>query len=230
MLKVFIGYDPKEADAFEVCAYSLRKHTSIPLGIVPVDQAKLRARGLYTRPVDEPASTAFAHTRFLVPHLARYQGWAMFVDCDFLFTKDINELGAVMDKSKAVNVVKHDYKPRAKFKMDGQPQVGYPRKNWSSLMLFQTERCRMLTPEYVNSAPPEDLHRFAWMPDADIGELPLEFNWLEGEYEWENPEPPGAIHFTNGGPWHTNHKSVRFGDLWVQTLYEMHNHIAGKPQ
>lgn len=219
MLRVFIGYDPKEHDAFEVCADSLRRHTSIPIGITAVQQARLRKSGVYTRPADEPAATEFAFTRFLVPFLCDFKGWAMFVDCDFLFTRDVNELGPMIDKSKSVSVVKHDYTPKAKFKMDGQPQVWYPRKNWSSLMIFNCAECTALTPEFVNSASPEALHRFSWTPDAQIGDLPLEWNWLEGEYTWPaHNRPPAGIHFTNGGPWHVNHKSVRFGDLWVHAF------------
>jgi len=221
MLRVFIGYDSREPDAYEVCADSLRKHSSVPLAITALKQDRLRARGLYTRPEDEPASTEFAHTRFLVPHLCNYAGQALFVDCDFLFTRDILQLGRHVDPGAFVNVVKHDYVPKAKWKMDGHPQVAYPRKNWSSLMVFNNERCRRLTPQFVNDADPQILHRFVWAEEK-IGELPQEWNWLEGEYDWPHDDTtPAAIHFTNGGPWHTNHKGVRFGDLWVHALAEI---------
>src|SRR5690606_12734940 len=161
MLRVFIGYDEREPDAWEVCANTLRLHTSIPLSIIQLRQDRLRDRGLYTRHTDEPASTQFAHTRFLVPHLCDYQGYALFVDCDFLFTRDIATLWPHCDRNAAVNVVKHDYVPKAKWKMDGQPQVAYPRKNWSSLMVFNCEHrsTKQLTPGYVNNSPAENLHR-----------------------------------------------------------------------
>lgn len=230
MLHVFIGYDSREADAFEVCAASLREHSTMPLGIIGLKQDRLRARGLYTRPADEPAATEFAFTRFLVPSLCLFKGTALFVDCDFLFTRDIAELLTLVREAQAkvnpfqysVACVKHDYTPKATFKMDGEPQVAYPRKNWSSLMLFNNPQCRQLTSEYVNHAPAADLHRFSWTNDDQVLGLPLEWNWLEGEYTWPaHNRPPAAIHFTNGGPWHVNHKSVRFGDLWVHKLAEL---------
>lgn len=222
MLRVFIGYDEREADAWAVCAHSLRKHSSIPLAISAVKQDRLRERGLYTRPADERASTQFAHTRFLVPALCDYKGFALFVDCDFLFTRDIATLWPLCDREAAVNLVKHDYTPKSRWKMDGQPQVAYPRKNWSSLMVFNNEKCTALTPGYVNGSPAANLHRFAWTPDETIHDLPREWNWLEGEYD-----PPGdgtlpaAIHFTNGGPWFADHRSCCFGEHWVHAHYEV---------
>lgn len=228
--KVFIGYDSREQAAFEVCAESIRRHSSIPVAIIGLKQDRLRERGLYTRPADEPAATEFAFTRFLVPHLCDYRGNAMFVDCDFLFTQDISHLLSHVRHAArrlppgvtgSVAVVKHDYTPKAMFKMDGQKQVNYPRKNWSSLMVFNNPQCTTLTLEYVNESSPQALHRFAWAPDETILELPQQWNWLEGEYDWDKEWPPAGIHFTNGGPWHVNHKSVRFGDLWVHAHAEL---------
>ena len=230
-LRVFIGYDEREPDAWEVCAASLRRYTSIPLAIHALKQDRLRARGLYTRPEDEKASTQFAHTRFLVPALCDYQGYALFVDCDFLFTQDIAKLWPHCDRNAAVNVVKHDYTPKSVWKMDGQPQVAYPRKNWSSLMVFNCghENTKQLTPAYVNNSPAANLHRFAWCKEDAIHALPSEWNWLEGEYGWpvgahfvdRRIEPPAAIHFTNGGPWFDGCMGVTYADLWIHALAEI---------
>src|SRR4029079_11060759 len=121
-----------------------------------------------------------------------------------------------VDKNKAVYVVKHDYVPAQAMKMDAQVQTSYPRKNWSSFILFNNSHplVRALTPEIVNRESPAFLHRFSWIPDDElIGELPLAWNFLEGEY----PKPaqtPNAIHYTNGGPWFTNWQTVDFADLW----------------
>lgn len=217
VLRVFIGYDEREADAWQVCADSLRRHSSIALAITALKQDRLRARGLYTRPEGEPASTDFAHTRFLVPHLCDYHGYALFVDCDFLFTQDIAKLWPHCDRNAAVNVVKHDYVPKSAWKMDGQPQVAYPRKNWSSLMVFNCGHPKMLKPVDVNEMTASALHRFEWLEDDEIHGLPVGWNWLEGEYGWpegKDSMPPAAIHFTNGTPELCPGKAIRFGDLW----------------
>jgi len=220
-LRIFIGYDSREPDAYDVCARSLRERSSVPLAISAVKQDRLRLRGVYTRDPAEKASTEFALTRFLVPHLTDYKGYALFMDCDFLWRADVCDLFDLADATKAVSVVQHDYTPRAQWKMDGQPNVAYPRKNWSSLMLFncQHPNVRELTPEVVNSRSPSWLHQFSWCGDDEIGALPQEWNWLEGEYEWPHDgTTPAAIHFTNGGPWFADHRSVRFGDLWEYEL------------
>jgi len=220
LLHIFIGYDDREKDAYDVCVDSLRAHSRSPIQIHKLDQDALRRQGAYIRPKDEPASTQFAFTRFLVPHLMGFKGRALFVDCDFLFTQDVTDLFHSAPWAAAVSVVKHDYTPKAKWKMEGQPQVAYPRKNWSSLMLFRcgSVAARKLDVPYVNSAPAPDLHRLAWAHDSEIGALPDEWNWLEGEYQWERDVPPAGIHFTNGGPWHTDPRAIRFGNLWTDQL------------
>lgn len=221
-LKAFIGYDSREAVAWDVCRYSLLRHARRPVQVHPLRQPALRELGLYTRPPDALASTEFSLTRFLTPYLAASDGWSLFVDCDFLFTRPIDEALRGLDPRKAVYVVKHDYDPSRTMKMDGRTQTAYPRKNWSSFVLFNGahDSVRALTPQVVNAATPAFLHRFGWVDDADIGELPLEWNYLEGEY----PLPqavPAAIHFTNGGPWFKNWQDVAFADLWNAELARM---------
>ena len=222
-LKVFIGYAPREDIAWQVCRRSLLRHTSSKIEVHKLRQLALREVGLYRRPPDQ-ASTEFSLTRFLTPYLAADDGWSIFVDCDFIFTTDITHVLDGVDRSKAVYVVKHDYTPANAIKMDNQKQTAYPRKNWSSFILFNNAHplVKALTPEVVNSQTPAYLHRFAWIPDEDlIGELPLSWNFLEGEY----PKPektPHAIHYTNGGPWFDNWRHVDYGDLWLaeRDLYE----------
>lgn len=215
--KVFVGYDTREDIAWQVCRFSLDRHKSRPLAIHPLKQATLRELGLYTRPLDANATTEFSLTRFLTPYLAHHDGWSIFVDCDFLFSRDIYSLLDTLDPSKAVYVVQHDYSPSKTIKMDGKQQTVYPRKNWSSFIVFngRNEHVKALTPDVVNSATPAYLHRFSWIPDDDlIGALDLEWNFLEGEYH--KPDTvPAAIHYTNGGPWFENWQNVDFGDLWL---------------
>lgn len=229
-LKVYVGYDSREDIAWQVCRHSLLRHASSQLPVQPLKQTTLRELGLYHRPADN-ASTEFSLTRFLTPWLAGPEGYAIFVDCDFLFTADVFSILGEIDPAKALHVVQHDYTPAKTIKMDGQSQTAYPRKNWSSFMLFNCEHpsVRALTPQVVNSASPAFLHRFEWLDDSEIGALDLKWNFLEGEY----PEPdslPTAIHYTNGGPWFENCQDVMYGDLWIaeRNLYSAADRLAAQ--
>ena len=215
MLSVYIGYDPRESVAFYTLAHSILRRSSIPVSIAPLMQSQLK--GLYTRQRGPTESTQFSMTRFLVPALSEYRGWSLYMDCDMLCRADIAELAArTAETDKAVIVCKHDYQPKAGRKFLNQVQTRYLRKNWSSLMLFNNEHCRGLTPAYVNSASGLDLHRFAWTQDALIGELPLEWNWLVGEYE-HNPSAKIA-HFTLGGPYFDQYRQCDYADEWFAEL------------
>lgn len=216
-LKVYVGYDSREDIAWQVCRNTLLRHASRDVEVHPLKQATLRELGLYTRPHDKNSTTEFSLTRFLTPYVAAHDGWTVFVDCDFVFTTDIFELLGVLDDSKAIHVVQHDYSPAQAIKMDGCGQTVYPRKNWSSFMVFNGANpyVKALTPAVVNSATAAYLHRFNWIPDdALIGALDLTWNFLVGEYPVP-PKPPNAIHYTNGGPWFENCQNVDYGDLWI---------------
>lgn len=215
-LKVYVGYDSREDIAWQVCRLSLNRHASIPVEVYPLRQDTVRELGLYTRPQDKGAATEFSLTRFLVPYIAAHEGWTVFVDCDFLFTTDIARLLDSLDPAKAAYVVQHDYVPRSASKMDGQVQTTYPRKNWSSFMVFNGAHpaIKALTPDVVNTQSPAYLHRLSWVEDKDLGALDLGWNFLEGEYDKPAQVPP-AIHYTNGGPWFPNCQHVDFADLWI---------------
>jgi hypothetical protein len=215
-LPIYIGFDEREAVAYHVFANSIIRHASRPVQIIPLVQSQLRKAGLYTRPENEPAATAFAFSRFLVPHLAGI-GYAVFADCDMLMQADIHELIDEIDATRTpyekVWCCKHDYTPKSAVKMDGQPQVTYPRKNWSSFMVFDAARClRKLDANYVNNATGAQLHRFEWISDDELGSIPLEWNWLAGEYI------PKAqvknIHLTNGGPWFPGYEDCDYAAEW----------------
>lgn len=215
-LRIFIGYDPREIVAYHVLCHSIISRSSIPVSITPLVQKQLRRAGLYHRPPDA-ASTEFSLTRFLVPYLAGYRGVAIYMDCDFLCLDDIANLAyeaysSRAHSNKAVHVVKHFYEPTTLTKMDGQKQENYPRKNWSSLMVFNSERCIALSLSAVNTGSPSWLHRFEWMPDEQIGNLSLEWNYLVGEYPHMDP-PPRMLHYTLGGPW-MEHECREFDNLW----------------
>lgn len=214
--RVFIGWDSNEQDAYLVAEHSIRRHASIPLDVRPIRQDDLRARGLYWRPVDPVAATEFTYTRFLTPLLAGHEGYALFCDCDFLWTADLAELLALVDPDKAVSCVQHDYRPTEAVKMHGVVQTRYPRKNWSSLMLFNCAHpsVRRLDARCVNEMSGAYLHRMQWAADHEIGALPETWNWLEGWSEAEPGAVPKAVHFTRGGPWFADWTDVAFADLW----------------
>ena len=214
-LKIFIGWDSRETEAYKVCVKSLKKYASQELDITPIVKDTLIETGEYYRPQPEAGSVEFTYTRFLVPYLTNYDGWALFIDCDFLFTRDVSELFDMTNDKYALMCAKHDYVPKNSIKMDGQKQVSYPRKNWSSCILWNCGHPAniILNPDVVSKESGAFLHRFYWLPDESIGAIPLEWNWLEGEYD-KPDTPPAAIHFTNGGPWFENYQNTDYADLW----------------
>lgn len=216
-MKFFIGWDSREEIAYEVAKRSLLNKASIDIEVAPIKQREMRERNLYWREHDPLSSTEFSFTRFLTPYLAGYKGWAVFCDCDFLFRHDVAGLLDYMDGEKAVYVVRHEYNPPEKIKMDGAVQTQYPRKNWSSFMLINCEHpaVQALTPEAVNQQSGLYLHRFQWLPNKYIGELPIAYNYLEGWHTKNDCPNPIAVHFTRGGPWFRDYLHVEYGNEWV---------------
>ena len=224
-LQVFVGWDPREDIAWEVCRHSILARTDpAEVTVTPLIQSDLRQSGVYWREPDQKASTEFSLTRFLTPHLAGKTGYAVFVDCDFLFLADIREVLKEIDPSKAVSVVQHDYKPKETVKMDGCIQHPYPRKNWSSFIVFKCDHTsvRKLAPKVVNESEPGHLHRFQWLDDSEIGNLDIGWNYLEGWY------PPAydklkAVHYTLGGPWFQHKRDCDFANLWLSEEKSLHS-------
>ena len=221
-MKIFVGYDPREDIAYQVCKYSILARQS-NAEVRPLVQKELRDAGWYTRPVDKLASTEFTFTRFLVPELMNFKGWAVFMDCDMILTTDIKELFDQADDSKAVMCVKHDYTPKEGMKMDGQKQTIYPRKNWSSVMLINCGHPSnaVLTQDTVNEIELNGayFHRFSWLKDEEIGELDHTWNYLVGVYD--DIKTPKLIHYTEGGPWFENYRNCEFHNEWKDELFEM---------
>lgn len=218
---VYVGWDPREELAYSVCAHSIQRRAGRKVKVSPLKQHELRTAGLYWREPDKLASTEFTFTRFLVPALSKYKGFSIFCDGDFLFLSDIGELMDLFDSRYAVQVVQHDYQPTAATKKAGFTQTVYPRKNWSSLVIWNNAhpKNRLLTPAEVNTREPAYLHRFQWLDDEDIGALPIEWNWLVGWYdEQEEGTKPKALHFTEGGPWLEQHRDNPYVPSWDREL------------
>ena len=221
-MKVFVGWDSREDIAYQVCKHSILSKQP-EAEVIPLKQNELREQGLYWRDIDKLASTEFTFTRFLIPELAHYQGWALFMDCDMILTTDIKELFDQADNKYAVMCVQHDYTPREGLKMDGKQQTVYPRKNWSSVMLVNCGHPSnaVLHKELVNDAEISGayLHRFSWLKDEEIGELDHTWNYLVGVYD--DIDVPKLIHYTEGGPWFENYRNCEFHQLWKDELYDM---------
>jgi hypothetical protein len=211
LIPVFIGYDPREAVAYNVLAFSIQARSSVPVAIAPLMLSQLH--GVFQRERHALQSTDFSFSRFLAPYLASYRGFSIFMDCDMLMLDDIARLWALRDERYAVQVVKDDHRPREARKFLGEPQTGYEKKNWSSVMLFNNERCRKLTPAYVNCASGLDLHQFKWLEsDALIGALPRQWNHLVG-YDLPSDEVSLA-HFTLGGPYFRDYSDCEYSSEW----------------
>jgi lipopolysaccharide biosynthesis glycosyltransferase len=210
MIPIFIGYDPREAIAFHVCANSIIRHSSQPVQIIPV---ALNLFKDYTE-THTDGSNHFIYTRFLVPYMMEWKGHAIFIDGDMIVRDDIAKLWALRDYAKDVQVVKHDYKTRMPIKYLGSKNEDYPRKNWSSVILWNCNSYpnRKLTPEYVMKATGAELHRFTWCGEDRIGELPKEWNWLPDEYG-ENPDAK-LLHYTLGTPCFHEFADTPQGSEW----------------
>jgi hypothetical protein len=221
MYKIFIGWDSREKRAYEVCKYSITSRTNQNIIIKPLKQKKLRSKKIYYRPNDELASTEFSLTRFLVPHISKYKGFSIFMDCDFLIKDDIDKIFNLIDKTKAVSVVKHDYNPSNTVKMDNKKQHLYPRKNWSSFIVFNNEHPsnKKLNLDVVNNESPQYLHRFSWLEDHEIGEISHEWNYLVGWYN--DIKNPKGIHYTEGGPWFKEYVDCEFSKDWLHEYFLM---------
>lgn len=222
---VYIGYDAREHIAAEICKFSMirrlttkRKIQFLKSSMVPEFNGRKQ----------DIQSTDFTYTRFFIPHMNGYKGYSVFVDCDFLFLDDINELVASVNPDAAVSVVKHpQYTPRTQLKMDGIAQHATPRKNWASLMVINNSRLHNLTPEYINNVQPgRSLHSFAWVDDSLIGSISLDWNTLDGYYELDNPR---AIHYTDGGPWFDNYKDTFYSQYWWNEYYD-YTDSRGEPR
>lgn len=225
-INIYVGWDSREPIAADVLSHSILKYTSVPVNIVYLKQDKLRSEGLYWRETDPLASTEFTFTRFLVPYLNNYEGHAIFVDCDFLCLTDLAELIEQADSKKAVQVVQHDYTPAKGVKMDGRQQLPYPRKNWSSMILWNCAHKdnKKVDLDFVNTATGQELHRFTWLNDKDIGNLSPEWNWLVGWYREQRDGYPKWLHYTEGGPWFDDYRNCEYSEVWLEHEAEyVHN-------
>lgn len=220
-IRVFIGFDQREAVAYHTLCQSILSRSSVPVSFIPIKRSMLKE--IHDRPLDEKQSNEFSFTRFLVPYLSGYSGFSIFIDCDMLFQDDIAKLWELKDPFSSVQVVKHEYTPKNQYKYLGTTQHQYPKKNWSSVMIFNNGHydCRRLTPEYVNEKSGLELHQMKWTQEDRIGEIPKEWNHLVSEY---NPNPSAKnVHFTVGGPYFHEYENCEYSEEWFEERAMMTN-------
>ena len=213
IISMVVGFDQREAVAYHTFTQSVIEKSSIPVSFIPLAINSLKDY----KETHTDKSNDFIYSRFLTPYLCNFNGWAIFADGDMICQADIKELWDLMDESKALQVVKHDYKTKAQKKYLGNVNEDYPKKNWSSLILWNCShpKHKILTPEFIASQTGKYLHRFSWLDENEIGELPKEWNWLAIEY----PENKNAklIHYTLGTPCFKEYKESDMADIWYQT-------------
>ena len=213
-IPIFIGYDPKEAIAYHNCVNSIIRQASLPISIIPL---ALNLFDDYTETHND-GSNSFIYSRFLVPHLMNYNGWAIFIDGDMILCDDIVKLYNLKDDMFAAMVVKHDYKTKSNIKYLGSKNEDYPRKNWSSVVLWNCNHIKnkILTTSFVQNSSGSTLHRFTWLDDIDIGSLPIEWNWLPDEFG-ENTKAK-LLHYTLGTPCFNEYKDTIQSNIWYNEL------------
>jgi len=218
MIKVFIGYDPNEEIAYHVLAASIMRRASQPVQITPSALGNLKS--VFNRDRNALQSTEFSFSRFLTPYLSDYEGWSIFMDCDMLILDDIVNLWNLRDERFALMCVHHEHNPNGDVKFLNQTQTKYERKNWSSVMLMNNAKCKALTPNYVETATGLDLHRFKWIKDEEIGEIPSRWNHLV-DYDPAIPvEQISNLHYTEGGPYFKDYINCGYAENWLDEYRE----------
>ena len=219
MIRIFIGYDPRESIVFHTCVNSIIRHSSEPVSVIPLALTNIKNY----KEVHTDGSNQFIYSRFLVPYLCNFQGKAIFLDGDMIVRNDIVKLWDLFDFTKDVMVVKHDYKTKSNVKYLNSKNEDYPRKNWSSVILWNCESKKnsILTPAFINRQSGSFLHRFQWLDDYDIGELPVEWNWLPDEFG-ENKNA-SLLHFTLGAPCFHDYAETSMASEWhKERIYTQH--------
>ena len=212
--KIFIGYDPREKIAFHVLSQSIIEHSSIPVSISPINLTNLKK--FYKRKKRIKDSTEFSISRFLTPYLSNYKDYSLFVDCDFIIREDVAKLLKIVKSNpkKVLWCVKHNYIPKSKLKFLNEKQLIYSKKNWSSFVVYNNKKCKILTPKFIEKANGLYLHQFKWTKDELIGNLPKEWNILVGEQKI--PKNFKSLHFTVGGPYFKKYRKSLGSNFWFK--------------
>ena len=220
-VKIVVGFDQREAIAYHTFSQSVLEKSSLPVLFLPLSMNTLKGY----KETHNDKSNDFVYSRFLTPYLHNFEGWAIFADGDMVCQSDIKELWDLRDETKALQVVMHDYKTKFNQKYLGNTNENYPRKNWSSLILWNCShpKHKVLTPDFISSQTGKYLHRFSWLDDEDIGKLPIDWNWLAIEY----PNNPKAkiIHYTLGTPCFKDYRNTEMAVTWHEVQQKVNEGI-----
>ena len=220
-IKIVVGFDQREAIAYHTFSQSVLEKSSLPVLFLPLSMNTLKGY----KETHNDKSNDFVYSRFLTPYLHNFEGWAIFADGDMVCQSDIKELWDLRDETKALQVVMHDYKTKFNQKYLGNTNENYPRKNWSSLILWNCShpKHKVLTPDFISNQTGKYLHRFSWLDDEDIGELPIDWNWLAIEY----PNNPKAkiIHYTLGTPCFKDYRNTDMSGMWLEVQKKVNEGI-----
>lgn len=220
-IKIVVGFDQREAIAYHTFSQSVLEKSSLPVLFLPLSINTLKGY----KETHNDKSNDFVYSRFLTPYLHNFEGWAIFADGDMVCQSDIKELWDLRDETKALQVVMHDYKTKFNQKYLGNTNENYPRKNWSSLILWNCShpKHKVLTPDFISNQTGKYLHRFSWLDDEDIGELPIDWNWLAIEYP--NNLKAKIIHYTLGTPCFKDYRNTEMAVTWHEVQQKVNEGI-----
>jgi len=220
-IKIVVGFDQREAIAYHTFSQSVLEKSSLPVLFLPLSMNTLKGY----KETHNDKSNDFVYSRFLTPYLNNFEGWAIFADGDMVCQSDIKELWDLRDETKALQVVMHDYKTKFNQKYLGNTNENYPRKNWSSLILWNCShpKHKVLMPDFISSQTGKYLHRFSWLNDEDIGELPIDWNWLAIEYP--NNSKAKIIHYTLGTPCFKDYRNTEMAVIWHEVQQKVNEGI-----
>ena len=217
IVDVVVGFDQREAVAYHAFTQSVIEKSSIPIRFLPLNINSLTNY----KETHKDGSNEFIYSRFLVPYLMNFKGWAIYADGDMVCLEDIKKLWNLRDNKYAIQVVKHDYKTKIKNKYWGNKNENYPKKNWSSLILWNCEHKshKILTPDFIQKQTGAFLHRFNWIKDSEIGDINKEWNWLAMEYE--EKQDINLIHYTIGTPCFEEYQNSSLASYWKESFMSM---------
>ena len=209
-ITLVVGFDQREAISYHTFCQSVLEKSSLPVRFIPLAENTLA----FYRESHKNISNRFIFSRFLTPYLLGFHGMAVYADGDMVCQADIAELLDLFDPSKAVQLVQHNYETKSSKKYLNNTNINYPRKNWSSLVIFNCGHPsnRILTPAYIEERDGAHLHRFGWLKDEEIGALPAEWNWLATEYD-DNPAAK-IVHYTLGTPCFKDYRQAEMSEAW----------------